>query len=104
MTRRFPFGLAPQQTGHSVARGRETSYHSPAGHCCTDRGRRTPAPEDSNGHHCHHSLVLTGLSVVAANIALIGADDAIAQGEALWCCTDNTLRHLARLGLGNTEA
>ncbi len=52
----------------------------------------------------NHPAALAGLRAMAGDIALIGADDAIAQGEVLWCYTGNTLRYLSRFGLGHTEA
>ncbi|HOG46840.1 MAG TPA: hypothetical protein PLB78_09365 [Anaerolineae bacterium] len=52
----------------------------------------------------NHPAVLAGLRVMAARIALIGADDAVAQGEVLWCYAGNTLRYLSRFGLGGSEA
>lgn len=51
-----------------------------------------------------HPGVQAGLRAMAGNIALIGAEDAISQGELLWCYTGNTLRYLSRFGLGASEA
>ncbi len=51
-----------------------------------------------------HPAVVAGLRAMAGDIVLIGADDAIAQGEVLWCYTGNTLRYLSRFGLGGSQA
>lgn len=51
-----------------------------------------------------HPAVHLGLRCMAGPIAGIGADDAVAQGEVLWCYTGNTLRFLSAFGLGAGEA
>jgi len=52
----------------------------------------------------NHPAVLAGLRAMAGSIAVIGAEDAIDQGEVFWCYTGNTLRYLSRFGLGASEA
>ncbi len=56
------------------------------------------------GLSARHPAARRGLQQMAAAIAGIGADDAIAQGEVLWCYSGNTLRYLSRCGLGASEA
>ncbi len=56
------------------------------------------------GLEASHPPVRRGLQRMAGAIAGIGAADAVAQGEVLWCYTGNTLRYLSRFGLGATEA
>lgn len=51
-----------------------------------------------------HPAARRGLQQMAGAIASIGADDAIAQHDVLWCYTGNTLRFLSRFGLGAGEA
>ncbi|MCL6431622.1 MAG: hypothetical protein K6V36_12310 [Anaerolineae bacterium] len=51
-----------------------------------------------------HPAVQLGLQRMAGAIAEIGAEDAVAQGNVLWCYSGNTLRYLGRLGLGAGEA
>lgn len=51
-----------------------------------------------------HPAVQLGLQRMAGAIAEIGAEDAVARGDVLWCYSGNTLRYLGRLGLGAGEA
>lgn len=51
-----------------------------------------------------HPAVARALAVMQPAIAAIGADDAIEQGEVIWCYSANTLRYLCLYGLGNTPA
>lgn len=51
-----------------------------------------------------HPAVRRGLTCMAASITAIGAEDAAAQGEILWCYTGLVLHYLSRFGLGSTEA
>ena len=51
----------------------------------------------------NHPSVQRGLQRMADAITSIGAEDAIAQGDVLWCYTGNTLRFLSRFGLGASE-
>ncbi len=56
------------------------------------------------GLDASHPAVQLGLRHMASAIADIGAEDAVARGEVLWCYTGNTLRYLGRMGLGAGEA
>ena len=56
------------------------------------------------GLEANHTAVRRGLQRMSAAIASVGADDAIAEGDVLWCYSGNTLRFLSRFGLGATEA
>ncbi len=85
----------------------------PAGHWAEAKGTYFPKYRATHwqmillaefGLDGRHPAVHSGLQRMGPAIAGIGADDAIAQGEVLWCYSGNTLRYLSRFGLGASDA